>query len=1086
MRIRGLSSAWMLACALILSACGGGSGRNNADVSVSGTGPSASIAVGQTGVFTMTVANTGESDLTNVTVRNTLAYPLTQDSITCTAAGGAICPSSLLSPMTVSSMPRGSSLVFTITAKVASGGAAGSVQVADTMSVSVGSDADTSNNTATVYATALFTNLVVTGTGPTGNLAAGQAVTYTMNVANGGDIDLANVTVRNRVTYPLVQDEIVCTPSGGAQCPANFISPMTVPSLPKGSSLQFTINAHIAANGSGSSPVEESFSASIAGDTDTSNNTVTLDATAVYTSAAVTVAGVGPTDTVAGGSTAQFVMTVSNAGPDAATNLIIKDIPQTLQVPAITCQSTGAAVCPTVLDVHGNNMTVAQLNVGDTLVFTVSGLAPSSPRGTPVSIGNKMIVTLDNDSDTSDNTTTAQGTAYTALSGVFVSGVGPTALVPAGSPASYTMTVTNSGPDAATNLHIVDSIDSAQTFSGITCQATGDAVCPADDQLGPVMDVASLPANGSLIFTVGTNVKNGINGTIRNTMSANPDNDPNRADNTATATATAGGQDVQVSMSAPSGGPFTGGSLVSFPVAVTNVGPATAQGLTLTDTLGTGLSFLNTSCVAGGGAKCPDVLGLNMTLPSLPVSGTLNFTVSATVNAGATGQLANTFNVSEPGEMHPADNTATSNVKVTANDLSVSQTTAASVAPGTTATFTTIVYNPGPSAANNVVVNETFSPAYAFTVSCASSGSGVCPGGVLGGAISVPVMAAGSILTFTYSVPVPADKAGTAITSVVSVDAPGDTNTANNFASTTTKVVDARSGTYQVFGADGNQYILNIDFDKASYTMAGKTVKFTGPTAENDYVVSGTARFRVASDMIVGSDTGIGGAVPLPYVAVRSFLTSLLQAQGPYDLASRNIGLSGPVTHAGTASISNNVLSICQSSTPGVLNRPQSCTSPVANYVSTLTADGHTFTGTDTITGKSIDFVIARSGANTILLSSSLAQDNTKQFRIGVPDQPTLVGGNSTGPNSRGEWVAMTVTPTGFSYSGTAADGSAVNFPNIATAHATPNSGPFSMVHTSSPTSSELWVIQSYPLTIVLGDVGATSPWAGLLQIGLP
>ena len=70
-----------------------------------------------------------------------------------------------------------------------------------------------------------------------------------------------------------------------------------------------------------------------------------------------------------------------------------------------------------------------------------------------------------------------------------------------------------------------------------------------------------------------------------------------------------------------------------------------------------------------------------------------------------------------------------------------------------------------------------------------------------------------------------------------------------------------------------------------------------------------TQRLRTAADLVIGNhDFGTG---LLPYIAARRFGTTLVDAA--FNLATRNVAADGSATtHPGTARISGNVLSICQ------------------------------------------------------------------------------------------------------------------------------------------------------------------------------
>jgi uncharacterized repeat protein (TIGR01451 family) len=175
-------------------------------------------------------------------------------------------------------------------------------------------------------------------------------------------------------------------------------------------------------------------------------------------------------------------------------------------------------------------MSIAEIPAGGSLVFTVSALVTQT-GGTAVTLTNTMGADYSGDIDRSNNSATVAATGYTAHADVSVSGSGPANGVQPGDPISFTMTLVNPGPDAASTVQIIDNLSGNLTYVGITCQAVGDVQCPT--ALGPVMSVASMPAQSSLVFTVNASVPfSTSNGTVTNTMSVTTDsNDTTRSDN---------------------------------------------------------------------------------------------------------------------------------------------------------------------------------------------------------------------------------------------------------------------------------------------------------------------------------------------------------------------------------------------------------------------------------------------------------------------------------------------------------------------------------------------------------------------------
>ena len=916
-------------------------------------------------------------------------------------------------------------------------------------------------------------DVAVTGTGPSAQVLGGELAVFIMTVANIGDNPANTVNLVNLVGNQLALTGITCSASGGAVCPETVGVTMTITSLPAGGSLAFAVSARVASGANGA--ITNTMSASYSEDTSRTNNSSTASGVAYSLTGNLVVTGVGPTGTVPGGGAADFVMTVRNDGPDAASAVsLVDEVGNNLTVTAVQCNGTGGAVCPATL---GIRMNVDTLPVGGALTFTISTTVASGTSGV---ISNTLTATAPNDTDRTDSFAVATGTAYTARAGVFVTGVGPATVIPAGNPATFTMTVSNAGPDVATAVHIVNTVSGNITQTGGTCVASGGAVCPTS--VAPVMDVATLPVSGVLTFEITTLVAAGTNGSITNTMTATPTNDPDRSDNSAVAVGTASAYNLIASgTTPPPPSPITGGSTVVFTMVVSNAGPGLALAVPITDTVSSNLTIGAITCVAGGGAVCPASLGPNMVAPSIPSSGTLTFLVPTIVTAGANGTVSNSMTATGAGDSRPNDNTATASATAVSADLGVSQTAANGGAPvgaGGTAVFTAVVANPGPGAAANVTITETLTAGYAASVTCVAAGGSTCPAGPLGPVISVASLPAGSRLTLTYTVPVASTQRGD-IVNLVQVTGDADPNTDNNSASVTVVAVDTRNGAYKAFAADGREYAMTVDFDARTYTMAGngQSVQRTFTADPNgDFTVGGTSRFRTGTDLVVGGHD-FGGGV-LPYVAGRNFGTSINELGSAYNLATRNLPTGGTaITHAGTARASGNVLQVCQTDT-GLPPLPQSCASAdLKNYA--LSVSGDLYTGQEVLSGEVLTFRLAHVGASTVLLSAGAAPDGTQRLMIGLPDAASLVGGTVYGGSTTGDWVTISLGVDTYAFAGANGASDSALLQRINTG------GPFAMWTGFRVSDSQrIYVMQASPLVVTFGGFGGGA--SGLLQVAVP
>lgn len=120
------------------------------DVSVKLAGPTASVPAGGSFQYVVTVANSGPDAAKNVALNLTQVSSKTPvlGAMTCVAAGGAVCPSTLMpSAMSLSVLPKDGSLVFTLPYSFNPGETAGLIFAA---TVEARGDANTGNDSASL------------------------------------------------------------------------------------------------------------------------------------------------------------------------------------------------------------------------------------------------------------------------------------------------------------------------------------------------------------------------------------------------------------------------------------------------------------------------------------------------------------------------------------------------------------------------------------------------------------------------------------------------------------------------------------------------------------------------------------------------------------------------------------------------------------------------------------------------------------------------------------------------------------------------------------------------------------------------
>jgi uncharacterized repeat protein (TIGR01451 family) len=109
---------------------------------------------------------------------------------------------------------------------------------------------------------------------------------------------------------------------------------------------------------------------------------------------------------------------------------------------------------------------------------------------------------------------------------------------------------------------------------------------------------------------------------------------------------------------------YTSSGTITYTIVVSNPGgPGNINGATVTDTFPAQIASANWSCTGAGGATCTANGSGNINdSVNLPVGSSMTYTVSASIIAGASGDLVNTASVSLPAgftDPVPGNNTAT-------------------------------------------------------------------------------------------------------------------------------------------------------------------------------------------------------------------------------------------------------------------------------------------------------------------------------------------------------------------------------------------------------------------------------------------
>src|SRR5262249_33945410 len=281
-----------------------------------------------------------------------------------------------------------------------------------------------------------------------------------------------------------------------------------------------------------------------------------------------------------------------------------------------------------------------------------------------------------------------------------------------GDDVTYTVTLTNNGPGPATGVTVNDLLPSGlQLVTASTSQG-------AYDGTSGLWSVGSLANGGAATLTViaaviSPNPQTNV-ATITHTSSV----DPNPSNNQASATETPQLADAAGATTVSNPRPNVGDT-IAYTVTAANHGPNDATGVTLTDLLPAGLTFVSSSA----GAAYDSTTGL-WTVGTIADGGNAVLTVLATV-AGPQ-PLLNTATISHADQFDPDPNNNTAGVLETPQqaDLAVSKTVNKPTPNvGDTITYTVRLTDTGSDPATGVTVLDNLPTGLTYLSSTASQGS---------------------------------------------------------------------------------------------------------------------------------------------------------------------------------------------------------------------------------------------------------------------------------------------------------------------------------------------------------------------------
>ena len=593
---------------------------NNADGDGSGT-----VTEGDVLTYTVTANNTGNIPLTNVVVTDPLTAPGT---ITCAnVAVGANCVLSGIYTVTRADVKN---------AAIRNTGSATSTQVAGPLTSTL--------NTAVVgtpQMTVLKTMPRNADGDGSGTVTQGDVLTFKVSATNNGNIPLNNVVVTDPLTVP---NTITCaTVAIGATC--DLLGTYTVTAADVGSG---TIS------NTGSATATR-----IATITSTLNTPVSSSPLLSVSKTLTSNADADGSGTVSQGDVLTYTVTASNTGNVAMTNVQVTD---PLTAPnTITCANVPVGANCVLVGTYTVTATDAgrhAINNTGSATSTQVTRAVNSTLRTPVVTSNPALTVakvLTSNADGDSSGTITQGDVLT-----------------------YTVTATNTGNVALTNMQVTDPLTTpnATTCASValnaTCVLTGTyTVTAADVTNGAISNTGS---------TVATQISTAVSKTLRTAVASSPAMTVAKA-----LTSNADGDHSNT---------VTQGDVLTFTVTATNTGNIALTNLQVSDPL-----------TAPNARSCANV--------AIGATCVLSGTYTVTAADVTTGSISNTGSATATQIGTPVNSTlntpVASNPAMTVSKVLTSNADgdrSGTVTAGDVLTYTVTATNTGNIALTNVQVDD--------------------------------------------------------------------------------------------------------------------------------------------------------------------------------------------------------------------------------------------------------------------------------------------------------------------------------------------------------------------------------------------
>ena len=426
------------------------------------------------------------------------------------------------------------------------------------------------------------------------------------------------------------------------------------------------------------------------------------------------------------GASVTYTIVAANAGPSTDPAAALSDTFPAALTCTYTSVAAGGATGNTAAGA-GDLAETLSLPAGGSVTYTATCSIDSDATGT---LSNTATITASvTDLAPGNNSATDSDTVLVPEADLGVTkSDGVTSATP-GASVVYTIVVANSGPSDDPVVSLIDTLPASLTCTS-TSVAAGGATGNTAAGAGDLAETLSMPAGSSVTYTVDCAIDPAATGTLSNTATVSGSAIDNNASNdSATDNDTVLVPDADLAITKTDGvTTAVPGESVIYTIVASNNGPSIDVAASLMDVLPATLTCTYTSVAAAGASgNTAAGSGALMESLSLPVGGSVTYTVDCTIDPTATGALSNTATIAASGaDSTPGNNSATDGDTVLAPeaDLGISKDGPTEVTVGNSISYTLEVANNGPSAAANTMLVDPTPMGLSF-----SSASAPCAGG---------------------------------------------------------------------------------------------------------------------------------------------------------------------------------------------------------------------------------------------------------------------------------------------------------------------------------------------------------------------